>query len=101
MIYISSNRTTEWENCKAAYHLLSKCPHCTDGEMEVAQGLVSVWWGRTCSRYTALQALDNGASGQRNLSFDFSVPVATALYFQLTPPSMSHLNGGPYLVTQD
>ena len=60
MIYILSNRTTEWENCKAACHLLSECPHCTDGEMEVAQGHVFGWWGRTCSHCWTLQALDHG-----------------------------------------
>ena len=86
MIYILSNRTTEWENCKAACHLLSECPHCTDGEMELAQGHVFGWWGRTCSHCWTLQALDHGPSGQGNRVFDLSLPVARAVYFQLTPP---------------
>lgn len=33
--------------------------------------------------------------------FDFFVPGATALFFQCSPPSLSPLTIGPYLVTQD
>lgn len=49
-----------------------------------------------------LQALDYGPSGQGNLLlFDFSLPGARAVYFQLIPLPMSSPIGGPCLVTQD